>query len=187
MSNRLILGVAVLAIGLLTTTAVYKSSNAKPSKEALVQVMDSSPTQNEGGLGITYKVKDLSIDPDNTLVFNTAVLEETVDEAIAILDKMDGDTIYLEINSPGGSVFDGTRLVNYIKYSNKKIVTICNNICASMGFQLFEVGKERLMVDKAILMAHPASGGAMGTIENMYTMLKMIKLYVDRLDYNVVS
>jgi hypothetical protein len=36
-------------------------------------------------------------------------------------------------------------------------------------------------------MAHPASGGAQGTLENMSEQLKMFRLYVDRMDADVAK
>lgn len=130
----------------------------------------------------TFKVINASASADNIILFNTPVVEESVDAAIGLLSQASGSTVYLVLNSPGGSVIDGARLINYIKYSGKNIVTVCDNLCASMAFQIFQVGKKRLMTDKAILMAHPASGGARGTIENMFSLIKTIKLYVDRMD-----
>jgi ATP-dependent protease ClpP protease subunit len=104
-------------------------------------------------------VKQVKTDVSNVVLFNTPVVEETVDIAIDLLSQIDNNTVYLVLNSPGGSVIDGTRLMNFIKYSGKNVVTICDNLCASMAFQIFQVGKTRYMTDKAILMAHPASGG----------------------------
>lgn len=130
----------------------------------------------------TYPVSKVTTNYSDVVIFNTPVVEESVDLAISMLSKSTGNTLYLVLNSPGGSVIDGARLINYIKYSGKNIITVCDNLCASMAFQIFQVGKKRLMTDKAILMAHPASGGARGIIENMYELIKTIKLYVDRMD-----
>lgn len=134
-----------------------------------------------------FTVQTQSVSTSDVLFFNVPVVTESVDAAINLLSGMTGSTIYLVLDSPGGSVVDGARLMNYIKYSGKNIVTVCDNMCASMAFQIFQVGKKRLMTDKAILMAHPASGGSQGTIENMYEIIKMFKLYVDRLDAEVAQ
>lgn len=132
--------------------------------------------------GKALKVETIKVSPSDVLLFNTPVVPESVDVAIQFLANSTADKIYLVLDSPGGSVVDGARLIEYIRYSGKNIYTVCNNFCASMAFQIFQYGKERLLVDKAILMAHPASGGAQGIIENMIEMEKMFKLYVDRMD-----
>ena len=129
----------------------------------------------------TDGIVNVKVNPRNVIFFDVPVEATSVDEAVSILSTLSGD-IYLVLNSPGGSVIDGARLINYIKHSGKNINTVCDNFCASMAFQIFEVGKKRYMVDNAMLMAHPASGGAQGTIENMASMLNSFKKYIDRMD-----
>ena len=81
----------------------------------------------------------------------------------------------------------GAELVSYIKSSGMTINTVCNGICASMAAQLHQSGKKRFMAEKSLLMFHPASGGVRGTLEQMLSQLKTIKLYVDRMDQEAVS
>jgi ATP-dependent protease ClpP protease subunit len=126
-------------------------------------------------------VKKLKASGSKVIYFNVPVSDQSVAAAINILKGLDGE-IFLILDSPGGSVVDGAKLIEYIKYSGKDINTVCDGVCASMAFQIFEVGKKRLMSEKAILMAHPASGGAQGTIENMKSMIDAFKLLVDRMD-----
>lgn len=135
----------------------------------------------------SFSVQNIRTSPSDIVLFNVPVMEESVDAAIAFLEETSGSTIYLVLNSPGGSVLAGARLLEYIKHSGKNIVTVCDNLCASMAFQIFEAGSRRLMTEKAILMAHPASGGAQGTIENMYAIIDMYKRYVDRMDADVAT
>lgn len=129
-----------------------------------------------------FSVEKIKANPSNLIFFNVPVVKESVDMALAMLSENNSPTIYLVLDSPGGSVVDGARLIEYIKNSGKNIVTVCDNFCASMAFQIFQAGKRRILTEKAILMAHPASGSAKGTIENMYELVKMFKLYVDRMD-----
>jgi ATP-dependent protease ClpP protease subunit len=168
--------VATSAVSIVPTSQVASSNTFSPveSKDSAVKVEK-------------FKVDVRTVSASDVVLFNTPVSGETVDAAIELLSEARGSTIYLVLDSPGGSVIDGARLINYIKYSGKNIVTVCDNMCASMAFQIFQVGKQRLMTDKAILMAHPASGGAQGTIENMFELIKMIKLYVDRLDAEIAN
>lgn len=201
-----------LAAAVLVGGITYSASTAvnKRSSQTQSAAVASGGANNGGGLVVTsqttgsntftpvasndsevkvesFKVDIRSVPAKDIVLFNVPVSGATVDAAIELLENASGSTVYLVLDSPGGSVIDGARLINYIKYSGKNIVTVCDNMCASMAFQIFQVGKQRLMTDKAILMAHPASGGAMGTIENMFELIKMIKLYVDRLDAEVAN
>lgn len=176
-----------------TTGRAYESS--KPTEVtktvAEIPVQTSSETTGEvltpeqvkqGDVKTsTLKLKKVSVSPSNRIFFNVPVTYDTVNVLLEVMDQIDGD-IYLELDSPGGEVISGSKVLDYIKNSGKTVHTVCNNICASMAFQIFQVGKTRLMTEKAILMAHPASGGAQGTIENMKALIDMIKLYVDRMD-----
>jgi len=123
-----------------------------------------------------------SINAENVVLFNTQVTDQSVEYAINALQSFGDEKVYLVIDSPGGAVFAGAKLVNHIRYSGQNIVTVCDSVCASMGFHIFEAGKRRIMQDKALLMGHPASGGARGTIDEMLTMLNAIKLYTERMD-----
>ena len=207
MNRTLIYGLAAaVLVGGITYTATsssFRKGQPTTSKALTTSISSIEQTESSSGqVGVTYSplatqdtkvsaqkfaVQTRKVNADAVLFFNVPVVTESVDAAIGLLSQMSGDTIYLVLDSPGGSVVDGARLINYIKYSGKNIVTVCDNMCASMAFQIFQVGKKRLMTDKAIIMAHPASGGSQGTLENMYEIIKMFKLYVDRLDAEVAA
>lgn len=125
----------------------------------------------------------------NVVFFDAEVEGFTVDIAVEMLQEAlkntDGD-VYLLINSPGGSVFDGTRLTDLVEKSGR-INTVCITLCASMAAQLHQVGKKRLMVEKSVLMFHPAKGGLQGTIEEMKALLSMIDTYTARLDAKIAK
>lgn len=181
----LIYGLLLVTVFAFTFTATRAFSGRDKTKTttSVVQKVDiykNAPAFNQ------QQLKTIKTDWTNVILFDVPVTTETVDEALGILNTIDASRdIFLVLDSPGGSVVDGARLMNYVKYSGKKIYTVCDNFCASMAFQIFQVGKKRYMMDKAILMAHPASGGAQGTIENMHTMLSMFRNYVDRMDAEV--
>lgn len=148
----------------------------------------SSPSQPESSVKTeVLSVTKLNASDSDVVFFNTPVSDDAVTAAIELLEQTGSGTTYLRIDSPGGSVVAGARLLDYLKHSGKNIVTVCDNMCASMAFQIFQMGSKRLMTEKAILMAHPASGGSSGTIENMTAVIKMFKLYVDRMDADVAK
>lgn len=90
--------------------------------------------------------------------------------------------LYLLIDSPGGSVMDGSLVVSAIEASPAKVHTVCMGLCASMAFIIHQYGSTRLAVDRTMLMAHPAAGGLRGSLEEMASQLKTITRYVDKAD-----
>lgn len=90
--------------------------------------------------------------------------------------------LYLLIDSPGGSVLDGAAIVSAMEASTAKIDTVCLSMCASMAFIIHQYGNKRYAIDRSVLMAHPASGGVQGTMEQMKARLDLFTRYVDKLD-----
>lgn len=121
----------------------------------------------------------------NAVVFEDVVAADSVDKAIAELTELENkgvNPIYFVINSPGGSVLAGATLITHIKNSKSEIVTICRQVCASMGFHLLQSGKRRLSYENAVIMSHPASGGMQGTLPEMRTQLTAFEKLVGDLD-----
>lgn len=95
--------------------------------------------------------------------------------------------LYLLINSPGGSVFYGAKLVSVLETSPVAIHTICTGMCASMAFITLEYGTTRMAMKRSILMAHPASGQLAGNVHQMNTRLQFILRYADKLNETIAK
>lgn len=192
LKNKAIIGGVTIA-GLLVVVGISSlagsNTTTNSSTVSKAQIETYEPTVNSSGVKTKqFKIEKLQPSAEQAIVFNTPVTYETVEVAIshlAWLESQGYKEAYLILDSPGGSVIDGAKLMSYMKYSNVKVHTVCDGICASMAAQLFEVGKVRYMTDKSILMFHPASGGLQGTLEQMLNQLVMIKKYVDRMDAEV--
>lgn len=109
--------------------------------------------------------------------FSTETLIKDITEK-----SKEGKDLYLLIDSPGGSVLDGARIVSTMEASKVKIHTVCIRMCASMAFIIHQYGTTRLAHDRAMLMGHPASAGLEGTLEQMSSRLNALMTYVDKLD-----
>lgn len=108
-------------------------------------------------------------------------------EGLKHLGSLSTEPILLLINSPGGSVFDGALIVSAIEASPAPVHTICLQICASMAAIIHQYGKERMMVDRSILMFHDASGGLRGSLPQMTTRLNQVTRYVNKLNAGFAS
>ena len=71
------------------------------------------------------------------------------------------EPIYLVVNSPGGSIYDGFDFIRFAKTSKRPIHTI-TILAASMAFQIVEALGDRYVTDYSTLMSHRAKGGFEG-------------------------
>jgi ATP-dependent Clp protease, protease subunit len=117
--------------------------------------------------------RSLLEDPRYVLDFSFPVVEETVAQASVILRKMvlerkmtkDTGSIKLLINSPGGSVTDGFKLLGVIRSLDVPIDTVVMGTAASMGaaMALAAASKGRRFMDRyAKLMIHQPSASKIG-------------------------
>jgi ATP-dependent protease ClpP protease subunit len=80
------------------------------------------------------------------------------------------ESVEVEINSPGGSVFEGQRIFSALReMSNRgvQIVTTVNGMAASMGSVILMAGDVRRMTKESRIMIHEASSIAMGDARDM--------------------
>lgn len=75
------------------------------------------------------------------------------------------ETVEVEINSPGGSVFEGQRIYNALRGISARgveVTTTVNGLAASMGSVILMAGDKRQMTQGSRIMIHEASTIAMG-------------------------
>lgn len=86
--------------------------------------------------------------------------------------------------SPGGSVFAGLALYDYITYLKAQghhVTTICSGWAASMGAVLMQVGDTRVMGSESFMLLHEVSGGAIGSTGEIEDTVELIKLMNKRI------
>ena len=94
-----------------------------------------------------------------------------------------GEDIEVDINSPGGSVFEGIAIYNKIAANADKVTTIVSGIAYSMGAVIAMAGKTRKAYKNATIMIHNVSGGAYGNAKDLRSALEMM----DALDNSLVE
>jgi ATP-dependent protease ClpP protease subunit len=110
----------------------------------------------------------------NNTVFLGSVTQENVDEVIGDMNRIfygenPSDEATLYIRSNGGSVVSGHRLISAMhsfENEGKKINCIAER-AISMGFVIFEMCKERYVMNHTILMQHQMSSASKGAIHQM--------------------
>lgn len=102
--------------------------------------------------------------------------------------KLTKDTkqVNLSINSPGGSVFDGWAMFNYLnslKAKGIKVVVDVIGIAASMASVVAMAGDVRRMPENAMVMVHNAISGVWGDAED----LRGVADTLDKIDAAIVG
>lgn len=91
----------------------------------------------------------------------------TSSDFISQLNLMDGD-VTIEINSPGGDVFQGIEMYNALKaYDKGQITTIITSMAASMASYIALAGNKIIAYDNATYMIHNAWSVAWGDHRDM--------------------
>lgn len=124
-----------------------------------------------------------------TLELDKNRLVEIIDEVdgtmlvdvIQRIDKLStqsSDDIDVLINSPGGSVFVGTSIIdamNVAKARGVKFRCTVGTLAASMAFIILSECDERYSLPNAKLLFHPVSTGGQGRLQEMIVQLKMVE------------
>ena len=114
------------------------------------------------------KIPTIELKESNTigvLTPITAELTKNVNWQLVSLSQAlpNSATIYLFLDTPGGSVTEGFELIQAAKALPQKVVTI-TQFAASMGFIIAQNLGTRHILPNGIMMSHRASGGVKGQI-----------------------
>lgn len=110
----------------------------------------------------------LTISEKNTVVLNMPIMGQ-ISNSVAkeLLEKSDnlkaGEPIFLVLDTPGGSIDDGMRIIEVAKSLPRPVHTI-SLFNASMGFVISQSLGDRYLISSATLMSHKAyiGGGIRG-------------------------
>lgn len=97
--------------------------------------------------------------------FGEGLTGKSFAERLAALGQV--DEINVRINSPGGSVFDGTAIYNQLLNHPAKIIVDIDGIAASAASYIAMAGDVVRIADNGFVMIHRAMGFAMGNNKEM--------------------
>ncbi len=113
---------------------------------------------------------------DRIILLHDEVNSATASVVVAQLLYLEGQDpdkdIYLYINSPGGSVYDGLAIYDTMQYIKCDVSTICMGMAASMGAFLLSAGAKgkRIALPNSQIMIHQpliAGGGISGQVTDI--------------------
>ena len=116
------------------------------------------------------------------------VTSETANRIVAqllFLEAEDPDKdIYMYINSPGGSVYDGLGIFDTMQHVKPAIHTVCVGLAASMGAFLLAAGTKgkRSSLRHSRIMIHQPLGGARGQASDIRIQADEILFLKERLN-----
>ena len=87
-----------------------------------------------------------------------------------VLNEVGNGPLLVEINSPGGNVWDGLSIYNQLRGRRAPVTTRVVGIAASIASIIALAGDNVEMADAALMMIHDPSGMASGTSEDMRKM-----------------
>lgn len=97
-----------------------------------------------------------------------------------------GEDISLVFNSPGGEVFSGLALFDYIqelKRAGHRVETVSLGMAASMGGILLQAGTHRVMGANAYMLIHEVSSTGRGKTSELEDEVKLVKRLQEKLLY----
>jgi ATP-dependent Clp protease, protease subunit len=108
----------------------------------------------------------LVLSKDNIIVLNEPVMPDSTAKIISQAMELDGaktkKPIYLFLLTPGGSIQSGLELIEALSGLKRPVNTV-TSFAASMGFQIAQNLKERLIMKSGVLMSHRAAGSFDGS------------------------
>lgn len=139
---------------------------------ALVSASNVITLTNKNYVSLVGPVTSSNVD-SVLLLFNDAEVLTTIKET---------KQIYLYLNTPGGSVFDGYRIIQHIRTlqaQNVSVDCIGQNFM-SMGFAIMQACSNRFVMTNSLGMQHPMSTLMYGSIQTIRSELDMIEfMYED--------
>lgn len=136
--------------------------------------------------------KTITLTSENCVTLRGPVTGESVAELMQDLHEVSkrgskDEPIYLVLNTPGGSVFAGLDLIEYMN-SLKRPVHVVAVFAASMGFQILQNGNTRYITKTGTIMSHRASGGFSGDIpQQVNSRFKHVLDVLEKMDEQVIS
>lgn len=91
------------------------------------------------------------------------------------------DTIHIHLNTSGGTLETGVQLINAMRNSQAKVVTVLEATAYSLGTLIFLCGDEMVVNDHCMMMFHNFNGGIIGKGNELVSQLAATVQWFDAL------
>lgn len=114
-----------------------------------------------------YRIEAGKVDATVYLYDEISYFGVSADQFVKDFNAIDAPLIHLRVNSPGGSVFDGTTIFNAIRQHPSKVVAHVDGLAASIASVIILAADEVQMAQNAMLMIHQPWSMVMGDANDM--------------------
>lgn len=105
----------------------------------------------------------------------------TAADLVGQLAQLDADSIDLQINSPGGEVFDGIAIMNALRQHKARVTANVYSVAASIASVIAMAGDEIVMMPSSQLMIHDGMGLCVGDAADMREMADLLDRQSDNI------
>lgn len=198
-SNNTLIKILVLSLIAGFSATIIGLNKPTPKNELVVESKDvlspsvplaiNQPSSPDKVKNKKKEIKTLSINPERTLFIYGEVnfLTEEIGRQVTGLSKKSKEPIVILIDSPGGSVLSGEKIVSAIEASKADVYTVCTGMCASMAAIIHAYGTKRLATDRAVLMYHDAAAMVGGRVSEMLSILNLIRRKLDKTNHYIAN
>lgn len=114
-----------------------------------------------------YQIKNKADDATVYIYDEISWFGVSAEQFVKDLNDIKAKTIHLRVNSPGGSVFDGTAIYNALKQHKAKVIAHVDGLAASIASVIIMAADEVHMGENAFLMIHEPWSMVIGGSEDM--------------------
>lgn len=121
-----------------------------------------------------YEIKNATGTTAVVRVYEEIGYPVTADQFARDLEAITADEIEVQINSPGGDVFDGVAIYNALRAHPARITTRVDGLAASIASVIAQAGDHRVMLSGGQMMIHEAWALAFGPAADLREMADLL-------------
>jgi ATP-dependent Clp protease protease subunit len=113
----------------------------------------------------------------NHISIKNSISSSTASKFINDIEQLKNKNIYIYINSPGGSVLEGEKIIQYMEYkklTNHTLLCIADK-AYSMAFHIFQQCNFRYVLPSSSIMQHQMSLEISGSLKNIQNYINFIE------------
>lgn len=148
------------------------------------------PLGNSADAKETKVYKELKINAERTMVLKGSVFDRRTDPLVNKLYQLDADSnepVWLILNSPGGSIEDGMRLISAMKAADSPIYCVVDSKAYSMAAVILQFCDYRIAQKYSDIMFHEASFGVRGSMSLVKSQVDHVMQYLLEFDQAIAQ
>ena len=151
-----------------------------PPKQVVFEIISPSDVEPKSVNApvIRTRIPKIHIDHKRTIILNVEVTQESAELVSMLIMKLNMDDsvspIYLMLDSPGGDILYGKRIIGAIQTSEAPVISIISGVCASMCAQIHERTYKRYMLPGTTIMFHPGWSQTEGKLQEIHSFISFV-------------